>query len=150
MNIEWQCKPYRQLSVDQLYELLRLRSKVFVVEQQCVYLDIDDLDQNSWHLLGCDGGVLAVYARIFVQKGRSVIGRIVTAPSHRGVGLGKEIMHQAIAFIRSKPQELPKTMYLMAQHHLEKFYQSFGFNTISEPFDEDGILHIDMECVNER
>lgn len=150
MNIEWQCIPYRQLSIDQLYDLLRLRSNVFVVEQECVYLDIDDLDQNSWHLLGYEGSVLAGYARIFVQKGRSVIGRIVTAKSHRGAGLGKEIMRQSIDFIRAKHEMLPGTMYLMAQHHLEKFYQAFGFNAISEPFDEDGIMHIDMECVNER
>ncbi len=150
MNIEWQCLPYRQLTTDQLYDILRLRSNVFVVEQECVYLDVDDLDQDSWHLLGYDGEQLALYARIFVQKGRSVIGRIVTASTHRGMGLGKEVMKQAMGFIRSRPEEFPETIYLMAQSHLEKFYQGFGFATISEPFDEDGIPHIDMECVDER
>ncbi len=144
MSIQWQWQPFDKLTNQQLYQLLQLRSSVFVVEQNCIYQDVDGIDQQSWHLLGYDGDQLVAYLRVFVKNDQSIIGRIVTAISHRGMGLGKEIMQQAMAYIRSHADRFPQSIYLMAQHYLEAFYQSFGFATHSEPYDEDGIPHIDM------
>ncbi len=144
MNMKWQWQTFESLTNQQLYQLLQLRSAVFVVEQQCVYQDLDGIDQQSWHLLGYDGGQLVGCLRIFINNNQSVIGRIVTAESHRGTGLGKEMMQQAMDYIQLHSDRFPQKIYLMAQHYLENFYQSFGFETSSEPFDEDGIPHIDM------
>ncbi|MDF1795091.1 MAG: GNAT family N-acetyltransferase [Coxiellaceae bacterium] len=142
--MKWQWQTFESLNNQQLYQLLQLRSAVFVVEQQCIYQDLDGIDQQSWHLLGYEDEQLVVYLRIFIDNNQSVIGRIVTAQSHRGKGLGKEMMQQAMDYIQLHNDRFPQKIYLMAQHYLEGFYQSFGFETTSEPFDEDGIPHIDM------
>lgn len=147
MNMEWRWFEFKQLTTQQLYDVMRLRCDVFVVEQRCAYQDLDGIDQQSWHLLGFTGKQLVAYARVFVSRDRAVIGRIVTDSSHRGVGLGRSLVLQAKAFIQEHPERFPQKMYMMAQQHLEGFYQSLGFETTSEPYDEDGILHIDMACL---
>ena len=136
-------KSFRQLTNTELYACLKLRSDVFVVEQQCVYPELDDVDQQAWHLLLQDEDRLAGYLRLFVEDEQSVIGRVVVAPQYRGQQLGRELMQEALMFIASS-DGLPDKVYVMAQQHLEDFYQSLGFVTVTEPFDEDGILHVGM------
>ena len=145
----WQLARFRDLSVDDLYEIVRLREAVFIIEQNCPYPDADGRDPLAWHLLGWrdgpDGKTLAAYARIFepgIRYREASIGRIVTSPEVRGTGLGRELMVEAL---RRTEQMMPgQPIKIAAQRRLEKFYTGFGFNSISEPYEEDGILHIDM------
>ncbi|EPG6258594.1 GNAT family N-acetyltransferase [Klebsiella aerogenes] len=143
----WQDLHHSELTVAQLYALLKLRSAVFVVEQRCVYQDIDgdDLVGENRHLLGWRDGELVAYARILKSKEEFepvVIGRVIVSPSVRGEKLGYQLMEQALASCRQNwPQ---KAIYLGAQAHLQKFYASFGFVPVTEIYDEDGIAHIGM------
>lgn len=149
MTLTWTCARLDELRAQDLYDALALRSLVFVVEQNCVYLDPDGIDVKTWHLLGRDAdGVLQAYARLVppLAKGARqtlpMFGRVVTAPTSRGSGQGRALIAEAIAHCeRLWPgQELE----INAQAYLERFYASFGFAVTSEPYDEDGILHIDM------
>lgn len=123
---------------------------MFVVEQECVYLDPDGLDPEATHLLGRLGpgpdGELLAYARWYLEdgpEGRLVrLGRIVTARDHRGRGLGLRTVEEALARIADEHPHLPVRMH--AQTHLVGFYESFGFIAAGEPFDEDGIPHVAM------
>lgn len=146
MSIRWNWQTFDQLTTNQLYELLQLRCDVFVVEQHCAYQELDGKDRKSWHLQGYQGQRLVAYARVFVDEyKRTVIGRIVAARSHRGIGLGRELVEQSMMFVQAKSGTFPSPIYMMAQKQLELFYQSMGFQTVSSPYNEDGILHIDME-----
>ena len=145
MNITWMLKAFDDLSPNELYALLRLRSEVFVVEQNCVFLDMDNKDHYCQHLLGWDGDKLAAVARI-VPAGKSYeeasIGRVVTAPFSRGTGMGRKLMEVAIHELYKMYGQVP--IRIGAQQHLHKFYGSLGFQTASEPYDEDGIMHVEM------
>lgn len=145
-KLTFQWLSYSQLSLDQLHDILSLRQAVFVVEQHCPYSDIDGLDRNAWHLLGRDAdGTLVAYLRV-VQPGckypEPSIGRVVTHPSVRDQGLGRELMTIAI----EKVEELfpGSPIRLSAQVYARGFYQSFGFDIASQPYDEDGIPHVEM------
>lgn len=148
-SASWQFVRWRDLDVDDLYAVVRLREAVFIIEQNCPYPDSDGRDPLAWHLLGWrdgpDGKTLAAYARIFepgIRYHEASIGRIVTAPNVRGTGLGKELMVEAL---RRTEQLAPgQPIKIAAQRRLEKFYRGFGFSSISEPYEEDGIIHIDM------
>jgi ElaA protein len=141
------CKTFDALTPQELYELLRLRSEVFVVEQNCIFLDQDNKDQHCHHLLLYDvQSTLAAYARL-VPPGVSYasemsIGRIVTNPQVRGTGVGKHLMEIAIgecyALFGSGPIKIG------AQLYARKFYETFGFVQSGEVYDEDGIDHIEM------
>jgi ElaA protein len=145
LKLEWNLRKFEELEVDELYQLLRLRSEVFVVEQQSIFLDADNKDQQSWHLLGKRNGQLLAYSRI-VPKGisyeYSAIGRIVISPSARNQGLGKELMTVSIEKLEGLYGKV--TIRIGAQQHLEKFYNVFGFVQTSPAYDEDGIMHIEM------
>lgn len=144
-DLAWECLPFEQLTTFALYEILQLRSEVFVVEQDCVYQDLDGHDAAAWHLLGTRGGELLCYARIFspgLKYPGASIGRVIIRQSVRGEGLGRELMTQAIAACESHWPEAPIT--ISAQHHLERFYGSLGFETVSEPYLEDDIPHVQM------
>ena len=148
-SASWQLARFRDLSVDDLYAIVRLREAVFIIEQNCPYPDADGRDPLAWHLLGWrdgpDGKMLAAYARIFepgIRYREASIGRIVTAPEVRGTGLGRQLMVEAL---RRTEQLVPRQpIKIAAQRRLEKFYAGFGFIAISEPYEEDGIMHIDM------
>ena len=145
MNITWMLKAFDDLSTNELYALLRLRSEVFVVEQTCVFLDMDNKDQYCQHLLGWQGEKLAAVARIVpagVSYDEASVGRVVTAPFARGTGLGRQLMQVAIHEL----QKLygPVAIRIGAQQHLSAFYGSLGFVVTSEPYDEDGIMHVEM------
>lgn len=137
--------PFASLSGADVYDLLSLRQQVFVVEQHCAYLDADGLDRDGRHFLLRDRGVLVAYTRVLAPGVRfptSSIGRVVVAPARRGEGLGREVMTRTIAEIEKTDGVAP--LMLAAQAHLETFYGSLGFRTVSSPYDEDGIPHLDM------
>ena len=145
--IEFHCLHFDELSLHQLYDLMKLRQEVFVVEQDCVYLDADDKDQDSWHLMGVDDQrQLLAYCRL-VKKGVSYagypsIGRVITAEQGRGKGYGQLLIKEAI---QQCEQLFGKTaLKIGAQTYLLRFYQSFGFNPVGEEYLEDGIPHIHM------
>jgi len=138
--------PFSELSLNELYDILALRTAVFVVEQNCVYQELDGKDSDSMHLLGYDeSGELGAYLRI-VAAGISYdelsLGRIVIAKTHRGKGIGNELMQQAMEFIQKEYGKVP--VRISAQAHLEKFYSGQGFEKASKPYMEDGIPHIEM------
>ncbi|HEX8787060.1 MAG TPA: GNAT family N-acetyltransferase [Telluria sp.] len=147
--IEWQWSGFADLTVAQLYEMLALRQQVFVLEQTCLYPDIDGLDPGAHHLLGwrtVDGRrELAASLRCLAPGAKYTemsLGRVVTSPAARGTGLGRELVAQGIACAeRLHPGH---AIRIGAQAHLERFYAGFGFVTVSEPYDEDGIMHLDM------
>ncbi len=136
----WHDRRFAELSAAELYAIVELRERVFVVEQACVYLDADGLDPRSRHLWADDGGIVA-YARLVPAGAKYAeisIGRVVIAPRARGTGLGRELMQRAIAACGAV------AIRIGAQAHLEKFYGELGFAVASDVFDEDGIPHIEM------
>jgi ElaA protein len=139
--MRWRDQAFAELTVDELYAIVVLRERVFVVEQACVYLDADGRDVISRHLWLEDGGAIHAYARI-VPAGAKLpqvsIGRVIVAPEARGRGLARELMQRALDTVRGQP------VALSAQAHLEPFYGSLGFSRTSEIYDEDGIPHVDM------
>jgi ElaA protein len=143
--ITWHWSAFYELSLDELYDILTLRSAVFVVEQDCPFLDMDGLDRHSWHLFGRSGDELIAYARVSPPGLRGEypsIGRIVTAKSRRRKGVGTSLMREAI---RRTQESFPqRAIRISAQLYLEKFYTAFGFYRASEPYEEDGIPHIEM------
>jgi ElaA protein len=142
----WVCKKFEALTVHELYCILRLRSEVFVVEQNCVYLDLDGKDEASHHLCGWLHNELVAYCRILPPglsyPGESSIGRVVTHPAHRKDGYGKILMQKAISKTYSLFND--KDIKIGAQEYLEKFYTQLGFQTVSPVYLEDNIPHITM------
>ena len=141
----WTCTPFSSLSVDDLYAAMRLRQEVFVVEQQCAYLDADGRDQEALHLLGkVSTNSLVAYARLFPPHhgAPAVIGRVITHVSVRREGVGKALMREAIDRLEAIVPGTP--IALGAQLYLQRFYEGFGFRVVSEPYDEDGIPHVKM------
>jgi ElaA protein len=145
MTIEWRYKKFVQLTPYEVYELLYLRSEVFVVEQNCVFIDTDKIDHHCLHLLGYYENRLIAYARIVpagVVYKQASIGRVVTSPPIRKSGAGKKLMTQAISKLYESFGKMP--IKIGAQLYLKKFYESFGFQQIGEMYLEDGIEHIHM------
>jgi ElaA protein len=141
----WRLMSFEDLRVGELYELLRLRSEVYVVEQQCIFLDIDGDDREANHLLGVQGGELKAYARCFgpgVKFTEASIGRVATRPSARGTGLGHALMGQAVAAVNQVWG--PQAIRIGAQAHLASFYAKHGFVDIGQPYIEDDIPHLEM------
>lgn len=139
------CEPFAKLTPFQLYDLLRLRSEVFVVEQQCIFLDMDNKDQDCHHLLLYKNNQLAAGARLLppgLYYTQMSIGRIITSPAARGTGLGKELVLAAIAACYELFGTGP--IKIGAQLYAKGFYELFGFEQAGEVYDEDGIDHIHM------
>jgi len=148
----WQCKKFSALTLNQLYDALKLRIDIFVVEQTCFYPDLDgnrdllDRHPQTLHLLGYQDDQLVAYLRI-LPKGQSYpdnisIGRVAIAMKARGGGLGHELLHQALQLCQQHfPHEQIK---ISAQQHLKSYYQKHGFTQVSEMYLEDGIPHIGM------
>lgn len=138
-------KSFKELSNEELYQILRLRSEVFVVEQNCIFQDMDNKDQESLHVMCYLDATLAAYTRI-LPEGLSFeevsIGRVITSPLCRGAGLGKEIMERSIALCEK--QFGRTTIRIGAQYYLKKFYNELGFVEMSNVYIEDGIEHIEM------
>ncbi len=139
--MDWHERAFTELSVAELYAIIELRERVFVVEQRCVYLDADGRDPACRHVFATEAGSIVAYARIVpagVAFPSIAIGRVVIAPASRGRGLARAVMARAIAACGPVPIELG------AQAHLEAFYASLGFVRSGEVYVEDGIPHVDM------
>lgn len=146
-SVKFKCIPFNALTINELYALLALRSEVFVVEQNCVFLDVDGKDEQALHCLGFDeNNKLVSYTRLFDKdvyyEGFTSIGRVVSAPSARSRGIGRELMQQSIAYCKGFFGDVP--IKIGAQKYLLKFYESFGFKTIGQDYLEDGIEHTIM------
>jgi ElaA protein len=144
--LSWTLKKFSDLTPNELYAILRLRSEVFVVEQNCVFQDMDNKDHKSHHLMGWQDDVLVAYTRL-VPEGVSYkefpsIGRVVTSSIVRKNGTGKLLMQKSIEELVRLYGQTP--IRIGAQLYLKKFYSSFGFEQSSDVYDEDGIDHIEM------
>jgi ElaA protein len=143
--MEWVLKKFGELTLDELYSILELRSKVFIVEQNCIYNDPDGKDQVAWHLIGTEEDQLIAYSRILppgIAYIDPAIGRVVTSPSKRKSGLGRELMNRSIKHCEDLFGKTSIT--LSAQAYLKKFYESLGFSAIGDEYLDDGIPHIKM------
>lgn len=143
--IEWRFARLDELSAREVHDILQARSAVFVVEQTCVFQDMDGADPESWHLFARVDGALAAYCRIVpagVKFTEPSIGRVITTAAVRGTGLGRELVAEAVR--RARRLWPGKDMRIGAQLHLERFYGGFGFVKASQPYEEDGIMHIEM------
>ena len=145
-TIQWVTKSFANLSNIELYAMLRLRSEVFVVEQNCVYLDIDNNDLEAHHTLGWIGNELVASTRLFdkniMYDNYQSIGRVLTAPKYRRTGAGKELMNYSIKECERLFGKGP--IKIGAQFYLKKFYSELGFEQTGEIYLEDGIEHIPM------
>lgn len=144
-SISWSCKPFPELTVYELYAIIKLRNEVFVVEQNCVFQDADEKDQYCHHLMGWLDKKLVAYSRIVpagISYFESSIGRVVTSPAFRKEGFGKSLLIKAI----SESERLfgNKPIKIGAQLYLKTFYENFGFKQSSDVYLEDGIPHIEM------
>ncbi len=143
--IHWQFAPFAKLSPRQIHDLYRLRVEVFVVEQNCAFQDVDGIDPKCWHLLGYRDDELVAYCRFIppgVKYEEPSIGRVITAASVRRKGEGRVLMAEAMR--RAHKLWPGRPIRIGAQAHLERFYNEFGFTKASEPYDDDGVLHIEM------
>ncbi len=143
MSLILHTKRFDQLTVDELYELLRIRSEVFVVEQNCVYQDLDRDDQEAVHLWLTEGGKVVALCRVCpagTHMREVSVGRVIT--TERGKGYGKRIMLEGIATAREHFHAT--VIEIEAQEYAKGFYEQVGFRQSSEPFMLDGIPHIKM------
>lgn len=159
--LEWRWKPFSELTAQEVYDMLAARNAVFIVEQQCVYHDVDGLDRDAWHLLAyardeeaagegntAAGPRLAGYLRVLLPDSSDAdvrIGRVLTTSAFRRIGLGSAMLEQALKHIVAQWPDA--AIKLHAQAHLQMFYGAFGFEPISEVHDDDGIPHIWMRSV---
>ena len=146
MPIKWVKKKFEALSVVELYQILRLRSEIFVVEQNCVYQDLDNKDQKALHLFGEFEGKIIAYSRLFKAGDYfecSSIGRVVVDKNYRDKKFGHELIKQGISEIRNHFNE--ENITISAQLYLKKFYETHGFIQTSEMYLEDDIPHIEMK-----
>ena len=143
--MNWKIKRFEELTTTELYEILRVRSEVFVVEQTCIYQDLDLKDKKAYHLFCENNGEIAAYLRI-LDKGVSYpeisIGRVLTRETNRRIGLAREMMQKAISFVEEELSEMQ--IRISAQLYLKQFYESLGFLVTSEVYLEDDIQHIEM------
>ena len=138
-------KRFNELSTQELYTVLQLRAEVFVVEQDCVYQDLDNKDLDAYHVLGVLDTKIVAYARIFKPGDyflESSIGRIVVKKEFRKFQYGYKLVENSIQFIENNLQQ--NTILISAQSYLTKFYNSLGFTQVGEEYLEDGIPHIKM------
>ena len=137
---------FNELTTDQLYDLLKLRQNVFIIEQDCVYPDIDGYDKNAVHFLIYDDKELVAYSRIFSPdikyNSETSIGRIIVSPKHRGGQLGRELIKDSISYCTTSFPE--NDIRIEAQAMLKSYYSKLGFVDDSEIYDVDGIDHIQM------
>ncbi len=143
--IQWKIKRFETLSLQELYSSLQLRSEVFVVEQNCVYQDIDGKDYKALHVLGYLQEELVAYARLFRAGDyfdQASIGRVVVSPKHRNKAFGHELMKAAVQEVEQHFQTTAIT--ISAQLYLKDFYESHGFIACGETYLEDDIPHIEM------
>jgi ElaA protein len=145
--LAWRFIRFADLSPRDVHDILRARAAVFVVEQDCAFQDVDGVDPACWHLLGrlTAGPELVAYCRVVppgIKFDEPSIGRVLTFGAARGTGAGRALMAEALA--RAGALYPGRALRIGAQQHLAKFYGEFGFEVASEPYDEDGIIHVEM------
>lgn len=143
--MSWYIKTFIELSKEELYNILKERVNIFVVEQACPYPDIDDKDRTAYHLFKKEAGEIIAYSRIFKSGdyyAEASIGRVIVKAASRDRGLGRELLKQAITFVHQELKE--SAIKIQAQDYLRDFYGSFGFQPVSEVYLEDDIPHVDM------
>lgn len=141
----WCIKSFQELTNDELYEILQVRTAIFVVEQKCAYLEVDGKDKLAYHLFKKENEKIIAYLRV-LPKGISYreasLGRIIVKQAQRGTGLGRELVARGIDFLENQLHE--KTIKIQAQSRLQTFYESFGFRSISDIYSDEGLPHVDM------
>tara|TARA_R110000787_G_scaffold248542_1_gene354066 strand:+ start:3784 stop:4254 length:471 start_codon:yes stop_codon:yes gene_type:complete len=145
MKLEFKWSRLESFTSLELYQIIKARESVFVVEQHCPYQETDDLDPHAWHLSALVNGELAAYARVVdpeIKNSKPSIGRVMTLKKFRGLGIGRALMEEAIKFTEQTYPE--NDIKISAQEYMQKFYKSLGFYASGDPYDEDGIAHIDM------
>lgn len=145
LDLKWQWCRLGELSAEQVYAVCAARVAVFVVEQNCPYQDLDGLDADAEHLIAWSGTEIAGYLRVLGPGARfddPSIGRIITMKPFRGTGLGRDLVARGLE--RTRLRYPGKPVRISAQQYLEKFYRDFGFATVSEPYLEDDIPHVEM------
>jgi Predicted acyltransferase len=145
VRLNWHIKKFDELNINELYEILKIRNNVFIVEQECPYLDCDGKDKSSYHIFCEEDGEIGAYLRV-IEKGISFneisIGRVLVNDKYRGKSLARKCMKMAIDFIENELKE--NSIRIEAQEYLTKFYKSLGFKEVSDIFLEDGIPHVEM------
>ena len=143
--MKWSCKAFEELSLDEFHDIIQLREIVFVVEQDCPYLDVDGKDKEALHVFGEYEGNIVATTRI-LKPGKSydevAIGRVVTSPTVRGMGMGKQLMEESMKFVNRHFGKVP--VRISAQTYLLRYYKSFGFIETGEEYLEDNIPHFEM------
>lgn len=145
INAEWKIKTFSELTTPELYEIIKARVNVFVVEQDCPYPDLDDYDQKAIHLWAENNGEVLAYCRIFdkgIKYPETSIGRVVTTENGRGTGLGKQLIKYALDIIENRLGT--SEVRISAQDYLLKFYSAFGFQDTGKKYLEDNIPHTEM------
>jgi len=143
--LTWRFAPFDKLTAREVHDLFQARVGVFVLEQKCPFQDVDGLDPECWHLIGREDGPLLAYCRIVppgIKYAEPSIGRVLTTAAGRKTGAGRALMREAVA--RTNALWPGRDIRIGAQRYLERFYGDFGFVTASEPYDEDGIVHVEM------
>ena len=147
--MDWVWKQFEALSNEQVYDILAARQKVFVLEQKCLYLDVDGRDRQALHLSDCANSKIVAYARLLppnTQYAEPSIGRVLVLKPARGQGLGRELIQRCLE--KCKQTYPAQPIKVSAQVYLQAFYQSFGFEAVGEPYDDGGISHISMALTN--
>lgn len=145
INAEWKIKTFSELTTTELYEIIKARINVFVVEQDCPYPDLDDNDQKAIHLWAEKDDEVLAYCRIFdkdIKYPETSIGRVVTTEKARGTGLGKQLIKYALEIIENRLGT--SEVRISAQDYLLKFYSDFGFQDTGKKYLEDNIPHTEM------
>ncbi|MBW7475388.1 GNAT family N-acetyltransferase [Paenibacillus oenotherae] len=143
--MSWQIKKFEELTNIELYAILKERTLIFVVEQNCPYLEVDGKDPACYHLYKEDNGQIAAYLRIVpagIAYQEASLGRVIVSQAYRGQGIARELLQRGIDFVRHELQET--AIKIQAQSHLQQFYGSFGFRAVTESYLEDNIPHVDM------
>lgn len=136
-------KKFQELTNIEFYQIFKLRFDVFVIEQNCIYNEFDNIDYEASHIFIEENGEVIAYTRAY-HKTKSIdsLGRVVVSPKYRKKQLGRKIVQVSIDYMQKEWQS--QEIIISAQYHLKEFYSSFGFEQISQVYDDEGIDHIDM------
>lgn len=142
--VSWFQKNYDDLTKDELYSIIQFRIGIFVIEQNSIYEDLDNLDQQAMHFIGMDNNKIVVYGRVHIDAKThfAVIRRICVHKDYRDQKLGHAVMEKIMEYVKAVPNL--KGSELDAQHHLQRFYEKFGFHADGEPYEDGGVMHIQM------
>ncbi|AWW33433.1 GNAT family N-acetyltransferase [Mannheimia varigena] len=140
--MQWKGKTFEQLTTTELFEIYKVRTAVFVVEQNCPYQEVDDKDLQAVHFFAKNAKNLTAYCRLIPAEDGVHIGRVLVVKEQRGEGLARELVQKAMDYCREHFPSQP--IHAQAQSYLQEFYEGFGFQAVSEVYLEDGIEHLDM------